>query len=50
MTWLIPFPKVSMSCRFLLQGIFLTEESKPHLLHWQVDSLLLSHQGSKPFF
>ena len=33
----------------LLQGIFLTQGSNPHLLHllhWQVDSLLLSHLGS----
>ena len=28
----------------LLQGIFLTLESNPHLLHWQADSLSLSHQ------
>ena len=26
--------------------IFLTQGSKPYLLHWQVDSLPLSHQGS----
>ena len=25
-------------------GIFLTQGSNPHLLHWQVDSLPLSHQ------
>ena len=31
---------------FLLQGIFLTQGSKPHLLHWQVDYLWLSHLGS----
>ena len=29
-----------------LQGIFLTQGSSLGLLHWQVDSLLLSHQGS----
>ena len=29
-----------------LQGIFLTEGSNPCLLHWQADSLPLSHQGS----
>ena len=28
------------------RGIFLTQGSNPHLLHWQVDSLPLSHQGS----
>jgi len=33
-------------CHFLLQGIFLTQGSNPHLLYWQGDSLLLSHQGS----
>ena len=27
------------------QGIFLTQGSNPHLLNWQVDSLLLSHLG-----
>ena len=31
---------------FLLQGIFPTQASNPHLLHWQADSLPLSHQGS----
>ena len=31
---------------FLLQGIFLTQGLNPHLLLWQVDSLLLSHLGS----
>ena len=29
------------------RGIFLTEGSDPRLLHWQVDSLALSHQGSQ---
>ena len=27
-------------------GIFLTQGSNPHLLHWKVDSLPLSHLGS----
>ena len=35
------------SC-FLLQAIFPTQDSKPHLLHWQADSLPLSNQRS-PF-
>ena len=38
-----------MGCHFLLQGIFPTQESNPHLLqhlHWQVDSLPLSYLGS----
>ena len=30
----------------LLQGIFQTQGSNLHLLHWQADSLPLSHQGS----
>ena len=30
----------------LLQGIFPTQGWNPHLLHWQVGSFLLSHQGS----
>ena len=33
-------------CHFLLQGIFLNQGSNPRLLHWQADSLPLSHQGS----
>ena len=28
------------------RGIFPTQGSNPHLLHWQVDSLPLNHQGS----
>ena len=38
-----------MGCHALLQGIFQTQESNPsvlHLLHCQVDSLPLRHQGS----
>ena len=31
---------------FLLQGIFLTQELNLCFLHWQADSLSLSHQGS----
>ena len=31
---------------FLLPGIFLTQGSNPRLLHWQMGSLPLSHQGS----
>ena len=37
-----------MGCHFLLQGIFPTQGLNPcllHLLHWQVDSLPLSHLG-----
>ena len=35
-----------LGCYFLLQGIFLAQRLNLHLLHWQVDSLLLSHLGS----
>ena len=35
-----------MGCYFLLQGIFSTQRSNPCLLHWLVDSLPLSQQGS----
>ena len=35
-----------MRCHSLLQGIFPTQRSNLGLLHWQVDSLLLSHLGS----
>jgi len=38
-----------MGCHFLLQGIFLTQRANPCLLHWQVISLPLSHQGSETF-
>ena len=38
-----------MGCHFLLQEIFPTQGSNQHLLHllhWQADSLPLSHLGS----
>ena len=35
-----------MDCHFLLQGIFPTQGLNLCLLHWQADSLLLSHWGS----
>ena len=34
-------------CHFLLQGIFPSPGSNPHLLRWQMDSSPLSHQGSQ---
>ena len=34
-----------VACHALFQGIFLTQGSNPYLLHWQVDSLTLSHRG-----
>ena len=44
--WDFPGKKTGVGCHFLLQGIFLTQGSNPHVLHWQADSLVLSHQGS----
>ena len=37
-----------VGCHFLLQGIFQTQGSNLHLLHWQANCLPLSHQGSPP--
>ena len=39
--WDMPGKNNGMGCHFLLQGIFPTHGSNPHLLHWQVDSLPL---------
>ena len=44
--WDSPGKNTGVGCCFLLQGIFTTQGSNPHLLYWQVDSLPLSHQGS----
>ena len=44
-----PGKNPGVGCHFLLQGIFPTQGSNPHLLcvlHWQADSLPLSHLGS----
>ena len=44
-----PGKKTGVGCHFLLQSIFLTQGLNLcllGLLHWQVDSLPLSHQGS----
>ena len=40
-----PGKNIGVGCHFLLQGIFQTQGSNPRLLHWQVDSLPLSHLG-----
>ena len=46
--WGFPGENTGMGCHFLLQGmIILTPGSNPQLLHWQADSLPLSHQGSR---
>ena len=39
-----------VGCHFLLQGIFPTQGLNPHLLHWQEDSLPLSHLGGPRIF
>ena len=47
--WNSPGKNTEVGCHFLLQGIFLTQGLNLcllHLLHWQVDSLPLSHLGS----
>ena len=41
-----PGRNTGVDCHFLLQGIFLTQGSYLCFLHWQVDSLPLSHEGS----
>ena len=41
-----PGKNTGVGCHFLFQGIFPTQGSNPHLLHWQVDSLPLSQLGS----
>ena len=43
-----PGKKTVVGCHFLLLGFFLTQESNLCLLHWQADSLLLSHEESPP--
>ena len=44
----ISFPgkNTGVGFHFLLQGIFLTQGSNPHLLHWQADSSPPHHLGS----
>ena len=47
--WNFPGKNTRVGCHSLLQGIFLTQGSNLHLLrllHWQADSLPLSHLGS----
>ena len=45
--WDFSGKNTGVDCHFLLQGIFLSHESKPCLLHWQTDSLL-SEPPRKP--
>ena len=44
--WDFPGKNIGVGCHFLLQRIFPTQRPNPNLLHWQADSLPLSHQGS----
>ena len=44
--WDSPGKNTGVGCHALLQGIFLTQESNPSLLHWQAGSLLLCHLRS----
>ena len=37
--WDFPDKNTGVGCHFLLQGIFPTQGSNPHFLHWQADSL-----------
>ena len=45
-----PSKDIGVSCHSLLQEIFLTQRLNSCLLHWQVDSLPLSYQGSPSLF
>ena len=43
--WTSPGKNTGVGCHFLLQGIFPTQRSNLHLLHWQADSLPLALPG-----
>ena len=45
--WDFPGKNTGVGCHFLLQGIFLTQESNLCLLHWLACSLPLRHQGNR---
>ena len=47
-SWIIQARILELGYHFFLVEIFPTQESNPyllHLVHWKVDSLLLSHMG-----
>ena len=44
--WDFPGKNTGVGCSFLFQGIFPPQGSHLHLLHWQMESLPLGHQGS----
>ena len=45
--WDLPGKITEVGCHVLLQGIFPTQGLNLSLLHWQADSLQLSHQGAQ---
>ena len=47
--WDFPDKNIGVGFQFLFQGIFMTQGSNLGLLHWQANSLVLSHQGSPVF-
>ena len=47
--WNSPGKNTGVGCLSLLQGIFPTQGSNPHRLHWRMDSLPMSHMGSPLF-
>ena len=47
--WDFPGKNAGVGTHFPLQGIFPTQGSNPHLLHWQAGSLPLSHLGCPNF-
>ena len=44
--WDFPGKTIGVGCHFILQGIFPTQGSNSHFLHWQADSLPLSQEGN----
>ena len=45
LSWNSSGKNTGVGCHFLFQGLFLTQGLNPCLLHWQADSLPLSHLG-----
>ena len=48
--WDFSGKNTGVGCHFLLQRIFPTQGLNLHLLHWKVDSLPLSYQGSPEIY
>ena len=44
--WSFPGKNSAVGCHFLFLGILAIPKRKPHLQHWQADSLPLSQLGS----